>query len=105
MHWIKKATNPRDPHLRAGGFEVLPLAEIFELPWQCKCPPDLVKLKLVPDTLLSWAANACYLLGTFKEPEIYSLQQIIVLATAPTVNGGELIWGGCPCAPEAVLTC
>ena len=70
MHWLKKATHPLDLHLRAGGYEVYPLAKIFaEFPFLCS-PESLIQTELLTDPHAAWAINALYSLGCLEEPGV-----------------------------------
>lgn len=71
MNWLKKATNPLDPHLRAGGYEVLPIAQIFRLPSNVWSLATISRKHLVPEPLASWATNAFYSLGFLREPDTW----------------------------------
>jgi hypothetical protein len=71
MNWLKKATNPLDPHLRAGGYEILPVAQIFRLPSNVWCLATISRNHLVPEPLASWATNAFYSLGFLREPDTW----------------------------------
>jgi hypothetical protein len=61
---MKKATNPLSFDLRAGGFEVFPLAKVFLLPSNVSF---LIQRNLLAEPLAAWAANALYELGCLKE--------------------------------------
>ncbi|HTD14587.1 MAG TPA: hypothetical protein VK673_05380 [Chthoniobacterales bacterium] len=70
MHWLKKATNPLDPHLRAGGYEVLPVAEIIgKLRTNACVPRYLIRNNELNDSLAAWTINAFFLLGGLKETD------------------------------------
>ena len=60
---MKKATNPLALDLRAGGFEVFPLAEIFDLPSNVWYPSILIRENLLAEPFAAWAANVFYTLG------------------------------------------
>jgi hypothetical protein len=54
---MKKATNPLALDLRAGGFEVFPLAKIFDLPSNVWYPSILIRENLLAEPFAAWAAN------------------------------------------------
>jgi hypothetical protein len=54
---MKKATNPLALDLRAGGFEVLPLAKLFDLPSNVWYPSILIRENLVAEPFAAWAAQ------------------------------------------------
>ena len=58
---MKKATNPLD--LRAGGFEVFPIAKLFDLPSNVWYPSILIRENMLAEPLAAWAANVFYTLG------------------------------------------
>src|SRR6266478_9958244 len=60
---MKKATNPLALDLRAGGFEVLSLAKLFDLPSNVWYPSILIRENLVAEPFAAWAANVFYTLG------------------------------------------
>ena len=60
---MKKATNPLALDLRAGGFEVFPLAKIFDLPPNVWYPSILIRENLLAEPFAAWAANVFYTLG------------------------------------------
>ena len=60
---MKKATNPLALDLRAGGFEVFPLAKIFDLPSNVWYPSILIRENLLAEPFAAWAANVLYTLG------------------------------------------
>ena len=60
---MKKATNPLALDLRAGGFEVFPLAKIFDLPSNVWYPSILIRENLLAEPFAAWAANVFYTLG------------------------------------------
>jgi hypothetical protein len=69
MH-VKKATKPLDPNLRAGGYLVLPVAQVHAKVWYNYSPRSLVLGNLLNDSLAAWASNAYYELGCLEEPRI-----------------------------------
>ena len=60
---MKKATNPLDLDLRAGGFEVFPIAKLFELPSNVWYPSILIRENMLAEPFAAWAANVFYSLG------------------------------------------
>src|SRR4029077_19046415 len=60
---MKKATNPLALDLRAGGFEVFPIAKIFDLPSNVWYPSILIRENLLAEPFAAWAANVFYTLG------------------------------------------
>jgi|SRR5208282_5678977 len=54
---MKKATNPLALDLRAGGFEVFPLAKLFDLPSNVWYPSILIRENMLAEPLAAWAAN------------------------------------------------
>src|ERR1700737_4131925 len=60
---MKKATNPLALDLRAGGFEVFPLAKVFDLPSNVWYPSMLIRENLLAEPFAAWAANVFYTLG------------------------------------------
>jgi hypothetical protein len=92
MHWLKKATHPLDLHLRAGGYEVYPLAKIFaEFPFLCS-PESLVQKELLTDPRAASAINALYSLGCLEEPvfECDSLSLIRKILPKKDAHGEKL---------------
>lgn len=69
MHWLKKATNPLDPHLRAGGYEVLPVVKLFAKHWNYN-PAGLIQEHLLNDSLVAWAINTLSLVRCLREPKL-----------------------------------
>jgi hypothetical protein len=55
---MKKATNSLA--LRAGGFEVFPIAKIFDLPSNVWYPSILIRENLLAEPFAAWAANVFY---------------------------------------------
>jgi hypothetical protein len=68
LHRLKKATQPLDPHLRAGGYEVFPIVEVHQLGSNVWSLAMLTEKALLPEPLASWATNAFYSLGFLKGP-------------------------------------
>ena len=60
---MKKATNPLALDLRAGGFEVFPIAKLFDLPSKVWYPSMLIRENLLAEPFAAWAANVFYTLG------------------------------------------
>ena len=60
---MKKATKPLSADLRAGGFEVFPLAKLFALPSNVWFASTLIRENMLAEPLAAWAANALYGLG------------------------------------------
>ena len=60
---MKKATNPLALDLRAGGFEVFPIAKLFDLPSNVWYPSILIRENLLAEPFAAWAANVFYTLG------------------------------------------
>jgi len=60
---MKKATNPLALDLRAGGFEVFPIAKLFDLPSNVWYPSILIRENMLAEPLAAWAANVFYALG------------------------------------------
>jgi hypothetical protein len=60
---MKKATNPLALDLRAGGFEVFPLAKLFDLPSNVWYPSILICENMLAEPFAAWAANVFYTLG------------------------------------------
>src|ERR1700726_2545646 len=60
---MKKATNPLALDLRAGGFEVFPIAKLFDLPSNVWYPSILIRENMLAEPLTAWAANVFYTLG------------------------------------------
>ena len=60
---MKKATSPLSPDLRAGGFEVFPLAKLFTLPSNVWYVSTLIRENTLAEPLAAWAANTFYRLG------------------------------------------
>src|SRR3984893_11733072 len=60
---MKKATNTNPLDLRAGGFEVFPIAKLFDLPSNVWYPSILIRENLLAEPFAAWAANVFYLLG------------------------------------------
>jgi hypothetical protein len=60
---MKKATNPLALDLRAGGFEVFPLAKLFDLPSNVWYPSILIRENMLAEPFAAWAANVFYALG------------------------------------------
>src|SRR6202011_2434500 len=60
---MKKATDPLALDLRAGGFEVFPLAKLFDLPSNVWYPSMLIRENLLAEPFAAWAANVFYTLG------------------------------------------
>jgi hypothetical protein len=54
---MKKATNPLALDLRAGGFEVFPIAKLFDLPSNVWYPSILIRENMLAEPLAAWAAN------------------------------------------------
>jgi hypothetical protein len=63
VQWLKKAT-----HLRAGGYEVFPIAQVHQLGSNARSLAMLTKKALLPEPLASWATNVFYSLGFLHEP-------------------------------------
>jgi len=63
---MKKATNPLALDLRAGGFEVFPIAKLFDLPSNVWYPSILIRENLLAEPLAAWAANVFYTLGAVQ---------------------------------------
>ena len=60
---MKKATNPLALDLRAGGFEVFPIAKLFDLPSNVWYPSILIRENMLAEPFAAWAANVFYTLG------------------------------------------
>jgi hypothetical protein len=54
---MKKATNPLALDLRAGGFEVFPLAKLFDLPSNVWYPSILIRENMLAEPLAAWASQ------------------------------------------------
>ena len=63
---MKKATNPLALDLRAGGFEVFPIAKLFDLPSNVWYPSILIRENMLPEPFAAWAANVFYTLGAVQ---------------------------------------
>src|SRR5215469_14891569 len=60
---MKKATNPLALDQRAGGFEVFPLAKLFDLPSNVWYPSILIRENMLAEPFAAWAVNVFYTLG------------------------------------------
>jgi hypothetical protein len=60
---MKKATIPLALDLRAGGFEVFPIAKLFDLPSNVWYPSILIRENMLAEPFAAWAANVFYTLG------------------------------------------
>jgi hypothetical protein len=60
---MKKATNPLALDLRAGGFEVFPIAKLLDLPSNVLYPSILIRENLLAEPFAAWASNVFYKLG------------------------------------------
>ena len=63
---MKKATNPLALDLRAGGFEVFPIAKLFDLPSNVWYPSILIRENMLAEPFAAWAANVFYTLGVCR---------------------------------------
>ncbi len=59
----EKRTNPLALDLRAGGFEVFPIAKLFDLPSNAWYPSILIRENLLAEPFAAWAANVFYTLS------------------------------------------
>ncbi len=66
---MKKATNPLALDLRAGGFEVFPIAKVFDLPSNVWYPSILIRENMLAEPFAAWAANVFYTLGGVQVPQ------------------------------------
>src|SRR5262249_44837705 len=60
---MKKANKPLRLDLPSGGFEVFPLAKLFDLPSNVWYPSILIRENLLAEPFAAWAANVFYTLG------------------------------------------
>ena len=63
---MKKATNPLALDLRAGGFQVFPIAKLFALPSNVWYPSILIRENMLAEPFAAWAANVFYTLGSVQ---------------------------------------
>jgi hypothetical protein len=68
---MKKATNPLALDLRAGGFEVFPLAKLFDLPSNVWYPSILIRENMLAEPLAAWAANVFYALLQWSDAAFF----------------------------------
>jgi hypothetical protein len=60
---MKKATTPLALDLRAGGFEVFPIAKLLDLPSNVWYPSILIRENLLAEPFAAWASNVFYTPG------------------------------------------
>ena len=64
---MKKATNPLALDLRAGGFEVFPLAKLFDLPSNVWYPSILIRENMLAEPFAAWALRTWRCAGASVE--------------------------------------
>ena len=85
---MKKATNPLALDLRAGGFEVFPLAKLFDLPSNVWYPSILIRENMLAEPFAAWAANVFYALGGVQ---VLQWSDAVPFSMHPSVLGYGLI--------------